>query len=435
MIFISILFILLTLLLFLRIYFKILQKFKNMKKDSLQLAKKIGELTALHIQANHSQAAKENFLATMSHEIRTPIHGIIGNSELFELTKIDEDQKKLLNMIQTSASNLMLLVDDILELPNLVLGKYTIQSKPFTMIEMIQNVIDVLTPMSLEKGLNLTSFIDPAISESILGDKKKIGQIFLNLANNALKFTAKGEVYLGVTLLGHFIESKEVELLFEVRDTGPGIPAEKLKRLFQAYVQTDASVSRLYGGTGLGLVISQQLAEKMGGKLWVESVVGQGSRFLFQAKFKTQETQKKIKDLAQSPDKIFEKLFLQNKHSILVVEDNQVNQKLILNLLKKLGYNTALAENGQIAVDMTEANNYSLILMDLQMPVMDGLSATKNILFNFKKNGRKQPIIVALTANAMQGDKEKCLGAGMDDYMAKPILLKQLDDTIKKWLR
>lgn len=557
-----------------QVYMDSLHRFRSVKKISLQLANKLGDLTVRHLEAHRAQKAKETFLATMSHEIRTPVNGIIGNAELFELTKIDQDQRRLLNMIKTSAGNLTLLVDDVLDLPDLVMGRFHIDKKPVSLMGLLESVIDVLTPRSFEKNLDLTYFVDPLAPEYILGDKKRIGQIILNLANNALKFTEKGEVFLGISVLNPDNLDGTAELVFEVKDTGPGIPEDRLNRLFKAYVQTDASVARVYGGTGLGLAISKQLVEKMEGTIGVESKEGEGSRFFFQASFQTEGTQKisdiypnpaphckkvlflsknptlrkivthyfehwslevtatddcsavlsdfqngkfdfalldlssleasscedvlkknarsrknktptgaltimgkkslqemeklvdvvlmkpvKIKHLVSATHKLdalqhkgkIEKQLKENHKmeekneqkqstgdkshmTILVVEDNQVNQKLILSLIKKLGYQSALAENGQISVDMTEADDYDLVLMDLQMPVMDGLTASRNIVANFEKSGRKKPFIVALTANVMMGDKEKCLDAGMDDYLTKPIQMKVLDEVLKKWL-
>jgi CheY-like chemotaxis protein len=534
----------------------------------------MGELSLMHIEAQKSEIAKENFLATMSHEIRTPVNGIIGHAELLASTPIDEEQQRLLSMITISSNNLMKLVNEVLDLPNLLSGQVVLSKEVISVSELVESVIDVVSPKSFEKGLDLTYFIEPSVPCEIIGDYKRIGQILLNLCNNALKFTAKGEVFIGVTQIDQ-IDENHVELLFEVKDTGIGISANQIKKLFKAYSQTDASVSRKFGGTGLGLAISAQLIELMKGKIWVESVVGRGTRFLFTFKCEIQNVKKeekkhnyeqfvglkcllvsenptmryilgrrflqwkidakiisnfddiqrligveqfkfiivdigaeskkagiflkvnqinpigkipsialvslgknatpdlhlitdetitkplKIEMLAKailkklknnnnekqtenSPKSIdlknimfsdFQNIFspeVMKSVKILIAEDNPVNQKLVLSLFKKIGFTPKLVENGKLAVEEVEKDDYDLVFMDLQMPEMDGIQATKNIIINFAN--RKRPKIIALTANAMPGDKERCLAAGMDDYISKPIQLQLVIDTLYLWM-
>lgn len=548
---------------------KLTTEFNKIHEISINLARKMGELSLMHIESQKSEQAKENFLATMSHEIRTPVNGIIGHAELLNDTDISDEQRRLLSMITISSNNLMKLINEVLDLPNLISGHIILSKEVIDVSELVESVIDVVSPKSFEKGLDLTYFIEPSVPQEIIGDSKRIGQILLNLCNNALKFTEKGEVFIGVTQIDQ-IEDNIVELLFEVKDTGIGIPASKIKKLFKAYSQTDASISRKFGGTGLGLAISAQLIELMKGKIWVESVVGKGTRFIFTlkcqipnittpARYNTEEfiglkclvisenptmryilgrrfKQWKINakivskfeeaqntlgieefkilivdivseskkaimflkanqinpigkipsialvslgknanpDLPQISDEtitkplktetlaktitniIHKKKKIENstiktqqdasisllgnflstekikQTKILVAEDNPVNQKLIVSILKKMGFEPKLVENGKLAVEEEECGNYDIILMDLQMPEMDGINATKNIIINSR--GRKRPKIIALTANAMPGDKERCLDAGMDDYISKPIQFQVLQDSLKKWI-
>ncbi|WGL60571.1 response regulator [Pigmentibacter sp. JX0631] len=548
---------------------KLTTEFNKIHEISINLARKMGELSLMHIEAQKSEQAKENFLATMSHEIRTPVNGIIGHAELLNDTDISDEQRRLLSMITISSNNLMKLINEVLDLPNLISGHIILSKEVIDVSELVESVIDVVSPKSFEKGLDLTYFIEPSVPLEIIGDSKRIGQILLNLCNNALKFTEKGEVFIGVTQIDQ-VEDNIVELLFEVKDTGIGIPASKIKKLFKAYSQTDASISRKFGGTGLGLAISAQLIELMKGKIWVESVVGKGTRFIFTLKcqipnitaptkydttefiglkclvisenptmryilgrrFKQWKVNAKIvakfeeaqstlgieefkilivdivseskkaimflkanqinpigkipsialvslgknanPDLPQIADEtitkplktetlaktitniIHKKKKIENSTiktqqdvslnllgnfitpektktiKILVAEDNPVNQKLIISILKKMGFEPKLVENGKLAVEEEETGNYDIILMDLQMPEMDGINATKNIIINSR--GRKRPKIIALTANAMPGDKERCLDAGMDDYISKPIQFQVLQDSLKKWI-
>jgi signal transduction histidine kinase/CheY-like chemotaxis protein len=560
---------------------KLSYDFRKINDFSIKLARKMGELSLMHIEAQKSEIAKENFLATMSHEIRTPVNGIIGHAELLASTQIDEEQQRLLSMITISSNNLMKLVNEVLDLPNLLSGQVVLSKEVISVSELVESVIDVVSPKSFEKGLDLTYFIEPSVPCEIIGDYKRIGQILLNLCNNALKFTAKGEVFISVTQIDQ-IDENHVELLFEVKDTGIGISANQIKKLFKAYSQTDASVSRKFGGTGLGLAISAQLIELMKGKIWVESVVGRGTRFLFtfkceiskvkkeenkhnyeqfvglkcllvsenptmryilgrrflqwkidakiisnfddiqrligveQFKFiivdigaeskkasiflkvnqinpinpigkipsialvslgknatpdlhlitdetitkplktemlakailkilksksknndneKQTEIPKESKDLKNIMFSDFQNNFSQEvikSVKILIAEDNPVNQKLVLSLFKKIGFIPKLVENGKLAVEEVEKDDYDLVFMDLQMPEMDGIQATKNIIINFAN--RKRPKIIALTANAMPGDKERCLAAGMDDYISKPIQLQLIIDTLYLWM-
>ena len=376
------------------------------------------------------QKAKEQFLANMSHEIRTPINGIAGLINLLAETNPTLDQKKYLNGIQSSAENLKVIINDILDISKIESGKLNFEKIGFIPENQISSVIETFKYRTDEKGLQLSYHIAPEAKIVLLGDPVRLNQILMNLIGNAVKFTYAG--YIKVSAEVEKIIDNRVIMKFAVSDSGIGIPADKIASIFDSFRQADESVTRRFGGTGLGLAICKQLVELQGGSIEVESVEREGTIFSFTIPYdKTEDhnlqkldpnndTRLKIKELGS-----FDRL------TILLVEDNDINQMYSSNILKKWNCKVDIAANGYIALEKIRKNDYDLVLMDIQMPVMDGFETTRNIRTNFTSPKADIPII-ALTANAIKGDNVKCLEVGMDDYLPKPFIPEELFNKIIK---
>jgi signal transduction histidine kinase/CheY-like chemotaxis protein len=377
------------------------------KNEQLKIAKK---------EAEKSKELQSTFLSNMSHEIRTPMNGIIGITRILQNTEMTEEQKNYLNAVISSSQNLMVIINDILDFSKIEAGKVALEERRFDLDETIKNVCQLLESKADEKSIYLKIDKIDDVPTFIEGDQVRLNQILINLVGNAIKFTENGGVTIHVKKI--IEDDQNITIRFNIKDTGLGIPADKIDSIFNSFTQASSSVTRTHGGTGLGLTISKQLIELQGGRVWINSILGKGSVFSFEIPYKKSANEIEIvnEKNTKNSQQLLEDL---NGIDILLVEDHPINQMLAIKVLSDWGFNVDLAENGKIALTKVSKKNYDLILMDISMPEMDGYTATREIRTGKYTENFGIPII-AMTASALIGENQKCFKAGMDDYISKP---------------
>ncbi len=396
------------------------------------------------IEAARASAAKSEFLANMSHESRTPLNGILGMTELVLETPLSSDQRRYLRLVKSSGRTLLGLLNDILDVSKIEAGRLDLESVDFDPTEVVKRIGELLSVKAGDKGVLFTCWIDKNLPRLVRGDPTRFRQILINLVGNAIKFTEQGSVRIDAKAK---LDDEGWQFTIKISDTGVGIPPDRIGLLFEAFTQADGSTTRKFGGTGLGLVISRKLARMMEGDVLVTSVLGKGSTFHVEVRFgrpkgsipiETSSFAESVSELSLggSSESIFETVRpVDQKHRVLVVEDNTVNQIVARKSLEMLGLTVDVANNGRHGLEMLAQTHYDLVFMDCQMPELDGFDATR--LLRQGMHGSLDPMVpvVAMTAYALKGDRERCLDAGMDDYMTKPFDQVELRNKIRRWVQ
>lgn len=385
------------------------------------------ELVEARDHAEKMSQAKGRFLANMSHEIRTPMNGVLGTLQLLETSELTVAQREYVSTAHKSADALLSILNDILDLSKIEAGKLGIESIHFDLRDLMADIVDLQSHRAEQKKIQLITDVDPKLANTVVGDPVRVRQILVNLLSNAIKFTEVGEVRLRLRVLTQM--DNEAILRIEVSDTGVGIDKATQKKLFTAFTQADGSTTRKYGGTGLGLAIVKQLVHLMSGQLGVESVLRKGSTFWFEIPVgvATADVEKPVQREQQITA-------LPVGARILLAEDNPVNQMVARKMLEQFGMQVVVVDNGNKALKQLEQESFDIVLMDCQMPELDGLAATRILRDYETQMSHTHTTVIAMTANVMEGDRERCLAAGMDDYLGKPVKLDELEAMMRRWL-
>jgi signal transduction histidine kinase/CheY-like chemotaxis protein/HPt (histidine-containing phosphotransfer) domain-containing protein/PAS domain-containing protein len=420
----------------------VLKRLATMFGMAIDRSRFIDNLAAAKAQAESASKAKSDFLANMSHEIRTPLNAVIGMTHLASQTEMTGQQREYLRKIDSSAQSLLGVINDILDFSRIESGRLILESQPFALDDVLDNLLTILAGSTQSKDLDLHTFLAPDVPRVLVGDSLRLGQVLINLGGNAVKFTEQGRIDISVHCLGH-TQQGQARLRFDVADTGIGMTGQQVASLFQPFSQADSSTTRRFGGTGLGLSICKRLVEMMGGSISVESEPGKGSLFSVALSLDLPDKDQVSlvcdagKSLAEHGRK-WDATELRGCR-ILLVEDNALNQEVALGVLRGFGLETKVAENGEQALDILAREDFDVVLMDVQMPVMDGLEAARAIrLRELDREGQSTASripIIAMTAHALHQDRENCLAAGMDDHIAKPIDPGELFRVLRAWLR
>jgi signal transduction histidine kinase/DNA-binding response OmpR family regulator len=415
---------------------RVARRTAEIERSNEELEKATIKARKLALEASEANAAKTSFIANLTHELRTPLNAVIGMSDLLLDMELGEEQRETAEIVTTSARSLLGVINDILDFSKIEAGKLDLEHEAFHLADTVQGVADTFVFQFRQKSLEFTLDVDQDLPDFVVGDQARLHQILVNLVGNALKFTEQAEVGLKVTSDTDSENPFEPERVrFEVTDTGIGIPPRIQDSLFQAFTQADSSTTRKYGGTGLGLNISRQLVEKMGGCMGVESQENEGSTFWFTVLFaKADEAQIEEVVSANTPAEEFTARKRARDLRILLVEDNMVNQAVAMGMLNKLGYAAQGATDGKEALKILSETDFDLVFMDVQMPILGGIETTHMIREGEARGRNKQVPIIAMTAHATKKDRQACLDAGMDDYIPKPISSQLITEAMNRTL-